>query len=422
MAQDNYQLNRLLGLHQSNFQITDVKDTEHEIKFYIRHRKPEYICKNCGSVNTSCHSKRWITIKDMPWGSKKVTWKVERALILCSCSYHMRVEKLSFRSKHHFITQRYEEYIEKLLCTHMFTVQDVAKMLGLDYGIVYKIDHDVLMRLLQNMEIPDPINISVDEKSFKKGHNYVTIVTDTDLSKVIWVSKGNSKESLDEFFKVLGSERCARIKTVSKDLHRPYTSSCNEYVPQALQVADPFHVVQALNKSIEEARKELLQMSGIHKNTKAKIKSSIWVLRHKQENMSELVYKNLEGLKKVNEPLYDAYLLKESFFEFFLFKPFEIELAREFLLEWCKDAESTIFKGFKEFSKYVKRNTEVLLNIVREQRSSAISEGINRKVTVLKSMAYGYRSLQYFMLKILQRCGVLGQFWVPESKMADYTP
>jgi hypothetical protein len=46
-----------------------------------------------------------------------------------------------------------------------------------------KNNHDVPTRLLQNQEIPDPINISVDEKSFKKRHNYVTIIKDTDLKK-----------------------------------------------------------------------------------------------------------------------------------------------------------------------------------------------------------------------------------------------
>ena len=346
MAQNNYQLNRLLEIHQTNFEITDVKDSEHEIVFYITHRKEEefYICQCCGTKNTSCHSKRWVTLMDVPWGSKRVKWQVLRATILCGCSYHHRVEKLPFRSRHHFITQRLEEYIEKLLCTHMFTVMDLSKMLGLDYGVIYKIDHDVLFRLLQNMEIPDPINISVDEKSFKKKHSYVTVITDVDLGKVIWVSTGNRKESLDEFFKILGPERCEKIKTVSKDLHRPYTVSCNEYIPKALQVADKFHVVQRLTQAAEEARKELLLSNDIRKSDKKIIKSMNWVIRHKEENMSKKTYKGLGKLKKTNEPLYEAYLLKESFFEFFHFTPIEIGLAKNFLTQWCQDAENTIFE------------------------------------------------------------------------------
>src|SRR5690606_6018082 len=151
------------------------------------------------------------------------------------------VEKMPFRSKHHRLTKRLEDYIEQVLCSKMFTVADVARLFELDYGVIYKIDHDVLFRLWQELEVPDPENIAVDEKSFKRGHSYVTIVTDVDRKQVIWVSEGNRKDSLDQFFKVLGKERCAKIKTVSKDLHVPYMASCREHIPQATEVADKFH-------------------------------------------------------------------------------------------------------------------------------------------------------------------------------------
>ncbi len=423
MTQAEFQLNKLLGIEQTNFEITDIKNREHEVIFYLRHKDDaKYICTSCGALNTHCHSKRWITLNDMPWGNKKIKWQVERATILCGCSYHHRVEYLPFRSEnHHYITRRLEEHVEGLLCGHMFTVMDVAKMLGLGYELVYKIDHDVLRRLLQNMEIPDPVNISVDEKSFKKKHSYVTVVTDADTSNVIWVSTGNRKESLDEFFKILGPDRCKKIKTVSKDLHRPYAVSCNEYVPQALQVADKFHVVKRLTQAAEEARKELLLSNEVKKSEKKVIKSMNWVIRHKEENMNKKTYKGLTQLKKTNEPLYEAYLLKESFFEFFNFTTIELGQAKMFLMKWCKDAESTIFESFKSIASYVQRNMSVLLNIIKEKRTSAISEGINKKISVIKSMAYGYRSIDYFKLKILQRCGVLGAYWTPESKKTPTT-
>ena len=412
-------LDRLLGLNQTNFTAVDVKDSEHEIVIRVKHRQRKYQCSVCGDFTTSCHSKKIVTLFDMPWGPKRVKWLVDRAIILCPCTYWTRSEVLPFRAKNHRLTQRFVDYVEQILCTKMFTVMDVSRMFHLDYGVVYKIDHAVLKRLIQHMEIPDPINISVDEKSFKKRHNYVTIVTDTDLGKAIWCSVGNSKQSLDEFFLVLGPERCARIKTVAKDLHRPYAESCREHIPQAIQVADPFHVVQRLNKTIEECRKELIANNDIQRRTKDKIKSTIWVLRHKQENLSSRLHSKLNELKRINEPLYTAYLHKEAFYEIFHFKPSQIKDAIKFLNIWLQDASLIPFEAFANFCKYIIRNADVILNIIREQRSSAISEGINRKITVLKSMAYGYHNINYFMLKILQRCGVLGKYWQPEHKMQN---
>ena len=140
-----------------------------------------------------------------------------------------------------------------------------------------------------------------------------------------------------------------------------------------------------------------------------------WVLRYKQENMKPKHLESLEYLAKINEPLYNAYLHKEMFFEFFTFKPSEVKDAEKFLIAWIVDAYKIGLLALQEFALYIERNTDVLLNIVITQRSSAISEGINRKISVIKSMAYGYRNIQYFMLKIMQRCGVLGSLWTPAA-------
>lgn len=416
MAGANVILGRLCDLQGTNFEVTDCQVKSEEIVWRIEHKQDAvYICTRCGAENKACHDTRWITLWDVPFGKKNCKWLVKRARILCQCSMNVYVEKLPFRSKHHKLTQRFVDYIEQVLCSKMFTVADVARLFDLDYGTIYKIDHEVLRRLIQELEIPDPINISVDEKSFKKGHNYVTIVTDCDLKKVIWVVEGNKKESLDQFFQILGPERCAKIKTVSKDLHAPYAASCAEFIPHAIEVADPFHVVKKLNDTMDECRKELSVGSALAISKRKAIFRLNWVLRYKQENQSERNIESLDQLAKINEPLYKAYLHKESFYEFFNFSPRDIKDAENFLIQWIVEAFKSNLKALQNFAEYIKRNTKILLNIILTGRSSAISEGINRKIQVIKSMAYGYRNLNYFMLKIMQRCGVLGSMWKPAN-------
>jgi len=407
-------LNRLCDLQGTNFEVTEVKVTEHQILWQIEHRDiAVFVCPRCKTELDHSHDSRWITIQDVPFGRKRCIWRVKRHRILCTCSLNVCVEYMPFRSKHHFLTQRFVDFLEQTLCSKMFTVADVARLFELDYGVVYKIDHEVLLRLVQQAQIPDPIHISVDEKSFQKGHSYVTIVTDTDTKDVIWVSAGNKKESLDQFFIALGEDRCRRIQTVSKDLHKPYADSCKEYIPNATEVPDPFHVVQRLNRAIDEARKELSVGSFVAVSKRRVISNMQWVLRYKKENMSDKHLESLEALSKINEPLYKAYLHKEVFYEFFEFKTNQIPEAEKFLIQWCVDAFKIGLKALTEFAEYLTRHTQLLLNIVKTQRNSAISEGINRKISVIKGMAYGYRNIQYFMLKIMQRCGVLGSLWKP---------
>ena len=341
-------------------------------------------------------------------GPKRCLWKVRRAKILCHCGLNPVVEKMDFRSKHHRLTQRFVDYVESVLCSKMFTVADVCRIFYLDYGVVYKIDHDVLVRLWQQTVLPQPINIAVDEKSFKKSRQYVTIVTDLDRKLVIWVSPGNSKASLDQFFEILGPERCSKIETVSKDMHAPYIASCQQFVPHAMEVADPFHIVQRLNQAMDDCRLNASLGSALKTGKRKIILNLQWLLRRKNEHLGRQGRLSLAELAEVNENLYHCYLLKESFYEVFSFAHDEIDQARCFIKDWLEDAIRAPLEGMQSFATYVITHIERILNSIKTGLSSAISEGINNKISVIKRMAYGYRNLQYFMLKILQRCGILG--------------
>lgn len=347
MAESDAILNRLLDLQGTDFEVVDCKVSEEKIVWRVRHRQGIYECPRCHAKLESCHVKRWITLKDTPFGTRQCLWQVERAQVLCTCSNNLRVEYMPFRAGHHHLTQRFVDQIEQVLCSKMFTVADVARLFNVDFGTVYKIDHDVLLRLWQSLEIPAPKNISVDEKSYKKGHNYVTIVTDVDLGKVVWGSEGHKKESLDMFFQVLGEDRCQQIKTVSKDLHKPYALSCQDYIPQAIEVADPFHVVKKLNECMDQCRKELAVESKTKPTKRKKIFRLNWVLGHKQEDMKEHHQQSLEELAKLNEPHFHAYLHKEAFYEFFLYHPSEVEEANKFLISWITEAFKSKLKGLQ---------------------------------------------------------------------------
>jgi transposase len=202
---------------------------------------------------------------------------------------------------------------------------------------------------------------------------------------------------------------------VSKDLHKPYALSCADYIPHAIEVADPFHVVKKLNETIDLCRKELSVASELPSPERKEIFRLNWVLRYKTDHQSPRNLESLDTLAQINEPLYKAYMHKEIFYEFFKFKPTQVDKAEIFLMAWIIEAFKSNLKPLQEFASYITRNKTILLNIILTERSSAISEGINRKIQVLKSMAYGYRNINYFMLKILQRCGVLGMLWTPAS-------
>ncbi|MCX5799185.1 MAG: transposase, partial [Proteobacteria bacterium] len=63
--------------------------------------------------------------------------------------------------------------------------------------------------------------------------------------------------------------------------------------------------------------------------------------------------------------------------------------------------------AFEELGYKVIRKRHYLLNYCLCNSTTAISEGINNKIKHLSRMAYGYRNVHYFLLKIHQHCGLL---------------
>jgi len=56
-----------------------------------------------------------------------------------------------------------------------------------------------------------PRVMSVDETSFKRGHAYVSVVTDTEGGAVLHVADGRDKSALDGYLGEIGAAGCARM-------------------------------------------------------------------------------------------------------------------------------------------------------------------------------------------------------------------
>ena len=91
--------------------------------------------------------------------------------------------------------------------------------------------------------------IGVDETSFQKRHEYVTVVNDLD-GHVLHVADGRGKESLEEFYKQFDREQLAGIKTM--DMWEPYPRDHPVRGGRAEKIAfDKFHVAGHLGDAVD---------------------------------------------------------------------------------------------------------------------------------------------------------------------------
>lgn len=255
---------------------------------------------------------------------------------------------------------------------------------------------------------PAAINISVDEVSYLKYHRYLTNVIDTDKRVVVWNDKGRKAEVLDRYYEGLGAEKCQEIESVALDGARTYISSTNRYAVNALVVYDKFHVVQKLNKTVDAVRKEELRKARKNGDDQVVELTNCrqrFILLKNKSNLTEKQNKYLETLCQINKPIYQAMLLKEAFLQ--VYSQENQEQAKDFLQNWIYQAASSSLKAFQELAKSFSDKAQYILNWFIKRVSSSISEGFNNKIKRLKRMAYGYKDIEYFKLKIHQHCGLL---------------
>ena len=58
--------------------------------------------------------------------------------------------------------------------------------------------------------------IGIDEISYRRGHKYLMVVVDHDTGRLVWAAEGHDRKTLQTFFDLLGPERCAKIRLVSR--------------------------------------------------------------------------------------------------------------------------------------------------------------------------------------------------------------
>lgn len=72
-------------------------------------------------------------------------------------------------------------------------------------------------------------DIGIDEAPYRKGHRYLTVVSDHASGKVIWTGQGRDADTAGEFFEELGPERCKKLAAVSMDMSPAYAKAVREY-------------------------------------------------------------------------------------------------------------------------------------------------------------------------------------------------
>jgi transposase len=228
---------------------------------------------------------------------------------------------------------------------------------------------------------------------------------------VIWVSESRDKKALDEFFTLIGKEACQQIEVVACDQHEAYAASTRENCPQATVVWDRFHVMKIFEEAVNETRIELhaehAKGSEVSRLTRGQFR---FLFLKKASRRTAHEKTHIDDVLKENAGFAKLELIKERMLGFF-HEPDEDSAKRVF-----EEVGDWIFQmGFKPLMRWhqsLEAGWDTLRNYFRYRVTSALSEGQNNVIKMLKRRAFGYRNMLYFRLKIMQVCGYLNSRYV----------
>jgi len=392
------------------YKITDASLVDTEIHLYLEpYKKKKPLCPQCGEEHSGgYHSSQWTEAEDLPISGKRVYLHIRKRRYRCPRDGKIHTEDIPWLKKWARVTRRFAEQVSRL--TAITTNQEAGWFLGINDEAVYRIDKEVLEEKAREKLSPPPwaIHISIDEVSYRKYHRYLTNVIDIDRRLLIWNQKGRKSEVLNRYFQGIGEDNCARIESVALDGARHYISSSSRYAVNALIVYDRFHIMQKLNGAVDAVRKHELRKARGEKNNQL-IElidcKQRFILLKKKGNLTSRQTLYLDQLCELNEPIFKAMLLKESFLA--VYSCMDAREALVYLENWIQEATASTLESFVALAESFTRKMQYILNWFKKKISSAISEGFNNKIKRLKRMAYGYKDIDYFRLKIHQHCGLL---------------
>lgn len=237
--------------------------------------------------------------------------------------------------------------------------------------------------------------IAIDEFSVRKGHQYMTVILDLESGEILFVHEGKYADAVLPFLYKL-KRKNTRLSAVAIDMYQAYIKAVRQVFPDIDIVHDPYHVAAMVNKAIDETRRDIAR--DLSDSERQYFKGSRFLLLKGQEKLSADSVERLEQIMEINEPLYQAYLLKEELRGFWRLD--DEEQGQNLLNSWIIQAKALDINHLTKLAETLQQHKRGLLDYFKHRISTAPLEGMNNKIKTLKRQAYGFRGNWYFKLRL----------------------
>ena len=236
-------------------QFTDVAVEGKILTLFLNTTHPSAHCPLCNSKTERIHSLYRRKIADLPWADKQLNFQLQVRRFFCDmeeCRRKVFCERLHASiAAYARRTTRMESYLQTLgLHLGGEGAAVLARLLNIS-----SISADTFLNLVRKMpqlSSPTPKILGIDEWAIRKGKSYATILVDLETRQVIDLLKDAKLETIQSWL-----SKHPGIEVISRDRDSTFAEGARKGAPQAVQVADRWHLL----KNLGDAVKRMLEMN-----------------------------------------------------------------------------------------------------------------------------------------------------------------
>jgi len=384
----------ILGL--SDYEIKEIEG-QNQIIVRVRYTGPSR-CPHCQGERLRVKDSFVRRVRHEDWG-------------LRHCWMDLEAHKFHCRTCGRYFNQRFpgimprrrntEAFRRSVYLKHLDGIdrQTLARREQIAPATVERWFHNFLGRAVsERQDAPCPRVLGIDEHFFSRKKGFATTLCDLEHHRVYDVTLGRSETALEPYLQRLKGRE--QVRVVCMDLSDTYRSIIRKHFPNAMIVADRFHVIRLINHQFLTLWRHLDPSGSRNRGLLSLMRRHYHNLKAEQAQRLTAYLQTLPALKII-------YDFKQRLTNLLLLKHRTARQCRQLIPSWLEQLRELTCSNFPQLAQLgrtLSSWSEEIVRMWRFTKNNGITEGFHTKMEMISRRAFGFRNFDNYRLRVRVMC------------------